>query len=241
MTLETADELELVLTRLIDASPHVLFRCWTEPHLLKQWFVPKPWTIAEAEIDLRAGGANRIVMRSPEGVDMPNRGVYLEVVADRKLVFTDAYVAAWVPSEKPFMTVIITFEPEGDQTRYTARVRALDQDRPRCPRADGFPRGLGHLRRPARRAGPARFRASPGEAGPLQAAAQHGVGAQERPEEFAAVVLDHHDQQPLVEADPALVPPAFRVLSGNAGVEAADEAGVVDDARIGFQNMAERA
>ena len=123
MTLETADELELVLTRLIDASPHVLFRCWTEPHLLKQWFVPKPWTIAEAEIDLRAGGANRIVMRSPEGVDMPNHGVYLEVVADRKLVFTDAYVAAWVPSEKPFMTVIITFEPEGDQTRYTARVR----------------------------------------------------------------------------------------------------------------------
>ncbi|PYE45039.1 uncharacterized protein YndB with AHSA1/START domain [Rhizobium sp. PP-F2F-G20b] len=119
----TADDRDLVITRHIDVTPNALFRCWTEPALLQQWFVPKPWTIATAEVDLRVGGSNLIVMRSPEGEEMPNRGVYLEIVQDRKIVFTDAYIHAWTPSEKPFMTGIITFEPEDGGTCYTARVR----------------------------------------------------------------------------------------------------------------------
>jgi uncharacterized protein YndB with AHSA1/START domain len=48
-----------------------------------------------------------------------HRGVYLELVKNEKLVFTDAYTSAWVPSGKPFMTVILTFENEGGKTRYT--------------------------------------------------------------------------------------------------------------------------
>lgn len=61
-------------------------------------------------------------MRSPEGVDFPNRGIYLEVIPNERLVFTDAYTRAWEPSEKPFMTVVLTFEAAGGKTRYTARV-----------------------------------------------------------------------------------------------------------------------
>jgi uncharacterized protein YndB with AHSA1/START domain len=114
---------ELVLTRLIDAPREKLYRAWTEPELLKQWFAPLPWTTPHADLDVRPGGANLIVMRSPEGKDMPNRGVYLEVVKNERLVFTDAYSEAWAPSKKPFMTVILTFEDEGGKTRYTARVR----------------------------------------------------------------------------------------------------------------------
>lgn len=73
---------------------------------------------------MRAGGANLVVMRDPQGNDMPNRGVYLEVVPNERIVFTDAYVKAWEPSEHPFMTVILTFEDlGGGKTRYTARVR----------------------------------------------------------------------------------------------------------------------
>ena len=114
---------ELVLTRLIDASPDKLFRAWTEPVLLKQWFAPAPYTTPQAEIDLRPGGASLVVMRSPDGQDISCSGVYLEVVPNRRLVFTDAYTRAWEPSAKPFMTVIVSFEPEAGQTRYTARVR----------------------------------------------------------------------------------------------------------------------
>ena len=116
-------EHELVLERLIDATPEQLFRAWTDPELMKQWFVPKPWTISHVETDVRPGGSSYVVMRSPEGQEFPNRGVYLEVVKNRKLVFTDAYTSAWVPSEKPFFTAIVTFEPEGAKTRYTARAR----------------------------------------------------------------------------------------------------------------------
>ena len=113
---------ELILTRIIDAPREKVFRAWAEPELLKQWFAPAPFTTPVAEIDLRPGGASLVVMRDPQGNDMPNRGVYLEVVRNERLVFTDAYTKAWEPSEKPFMTVILTFEEMGGKTRYTARV-----------------------------------------------------------------------------------------------------------------------
>lgn len=113
---------ELILTRVINAPPEKVYRAWTEPDLIKQWFAPLPWTTPFAEIDNRPGGSNMIVMRSPEGKDFPNSGVYLEVVKNDRLVFTDAYTQAWIPSEKPFMTVILTFEDVSGKTRYTARV-----------------------------------------------------------------------------------------------------------------------
>ena len=113
---------ELVLTRIIDAPREKLFRAWTDPELLKQWFAPLPYTTPHAEMDVRPGGSSLIVMRGPDGNEFPNRGVYLEVVENERIVFTDAYTKAWEPSEKPFMTVILTFEDEGGKTRYTARV-----------------------------------------------------------------------------------------------------------------------
>src|ERR1700680_4149822 len=118
-----ASDRDLTLTRLIDAPRENLYRAWTEPELLKQWFAPLPYTTPVAELDVRPGGANLIVMRGSDGNDLPNRGVYLEVLENERLVFTDAYTKAWEPSPKPFMTVILTFEDEGGQTQYTARVR----------------------------------------------------------------------------------------------------------------------
>ena len=112
---------ELSLTRLIDVPREKLFRCWTEPALIVQWFTPPPWKTTHAETDVRAGGSSYIVMQGPDGTEMPNRGVYLEVIKNEKLVFTDAYTSAWVPSGKPFFTCVLTFEDEGGKTRYTAR------------------------------------------------------------------------------------------------------------------------
>lgn len=114
---------ELVLTRLINAPREKVYRAWTDPELLKQWFAPKPYTTPVVEVDVRPGGSAYFVMRGPDGKDLPNHGVYLEVVPNQRLVSTDAYVKAWEPSEKPFMTLILTFEDEGGKTRYTARVR----------------------------------------------------------------------------------------------------------------------
>ena len=144
---------ELVLTRLINAPREKVYRAWTDPELLKQWFAPKPYTTPVVELDVRPGGCAYFVMRGPDGKDLPNRGVYLEVVPNERLVSTDAYVKAWEPSEKPFMTLILTFEDEGGKTRYTARVRHWTVADREAHEKMGFPRGLGHLHRPARSTG----------------------------------------------------------------------------------------
>ena len=122
-TLDTTNlKRELVITRLINASRDKVFRAWTEPELIKQWFTPRPWLTPVVETDVRPGGSSYILMRGPDGSEHPNRGVYLEVVKNERLVFTDAYTKAWEPSGKPFMTGILTFADEGGKTRYTARV-----------------------------------------------------------------------------------------------------------------------
>jgi uncharacterized protein YndB with AHSA1/START domain len=113
---------ELALTRHIAAPPRAIWRCWTEPELLKQWFAPRPWTTARAELDVRPGGASLIVMRGPDGAEFPNRGQYLAVEPAQRLVFTDAYVGDWEAGQQAFMTVTITLVPDGAGTLYTARV-----------------------------------------------------------------------------------------------------------------------
>ena len=118
---------ELVLDRLIDAPRSAVWRCWSEPTLLPQWFTPAPWSTKSATLDVRPGGTFTTVMVDPEGNEFPNAGVFLEVIEAKKLVFTDAYVKAWEPKEGPFMTVILTFSDEGNATRYRAAARHFSE------------------------------------------------------------------------------------------------------------------
>jgi uncharacterized protein YndB with AHSA1/START domain len=136
-------EHELTLTRMIDAPRELVFRAWTDPELLKRWFAPLPWTTSHAELDVRPGGANLVVMRSPDGTEFPNRGVYLEIVPNERIVFTDAYTEAWKPSEKPFFTAILTFEDVGGKTRYTARARHWNAADREAHEKMGFHEGWG--------------------------------------------------------------------------------------------------
>lgn len=114
---------DLILMRIIDAPREKVFKAWTDPALLKQWFAPLPWTTPVVETDVRPGGSSLFVMRGPDGNEFPNRGVYLDVVKNERLVFTDAFTKAWEPSEKPFMVVAVTFEDQDGKTKYTARVQ----------------------------------------------------------------------------------------------------------------------
>ena len=90
----TAEGHDLILTRSFNAPPGKVFNAWTQPALLKQWFAPRPWTTAKAELDVRIGVTSLIVMRSPEGKEFPAYGVYLEVIKNSRLVFTDAFTKA---------------------------------------------------------------------------------------------------------------------------------------------------
>jgi uncharacterized protein YndB with AHSA1/START domain len=111
---------ELVLTRVIAATPARLFRAWTTQFPL--WWGPHGMTTPFCEMELRPGGSFRTVMRAPDGTEYPTRGVFLEIVENERIVFTDAYDTGWEPNPDAFFTAITTFEAlPGGQTRYTAR------------------------------------------------------------------------------------------------------------------------
>lgn len=139
-----AEKYVLSLERIIAATPEQLYRAWTEPELLKQWFCPPPWFVTHAELDVRAGGQNIVLMQSPNGATSANYGVYLEIIPQQKIVFTDAYTSAWVPSEKLFMTATITFVDLGNgHTRYTAQVAHWNEADKADHEAMGFHKGWG--------------------------------------------------------------------------------------------------
>jgi uncharacterized protein YndB with AHSA1/START domain len=136
-------ELDLVLERLIDVPPHLVWRAWTEAEQLKQWFTPAPWKTADAELDVRPGGRFRTVMESPEGEQFPNDGCYLEVVEHERLVFTDALLPGYRPSGEAFFTCVLTLKPEGAGTRYRAVAMHGDPEKAQQHREMGFLDGWG--------------------------------------------------------------------------------------------------
>ncbi|WP_458759996.1 SRPBCC family protein [Afipia sp. TerB] len=135
--------LDLVLERIVDVPPELVWRAWTEPKHLLQWFTPAPWKTVDCEIDLRPGGIFRTVMRSPEGEDMDNAGCYLEIVENRRLVFTDALGPGFRPRDGGFFTAIVSFEPAGGGTKYTAIAIHKDEAGKKTHEDMGFHSGWG--------------------------------------------------------------------------------------------------
>lgn len=141
-------KLDLVLERVVDVPPEEVWAAWTQPEHLKQWFTPRPWTTVDCEIDLRPGGAFRTVMRSPDGQEYPNEGCYLEIVPNRKLVWTDALEADFRPTRReahlPFrFTAIILLEPYGNGTKYKAVAMHTDEASRTKHEEMGFHEGWG--------------------------------------------------------------------------------------------------
>lgn len=113
-------KLDLVLERQIEVPIASVWEAWTTPSSLREWFVPKPWTITACEMDVRPGGVFSTTMRSPEGEEFPNVGCFLEVVEGRRLVFTDTLLPGYRPSSKPFFTAVLELEQAGEGTLYRA-------------------------------------------------------------------------------------------------------------------------
>ena len=135
---------ELVLARRIAASPEACFRCWTDAELIPQFFCPKPWRAEVVSLDLRPGGASKMIFHGPNGESFPNDGVYLELVPGKKLVFTDAFSEGWRTTENPMFVGVITFEDAGNgETLYTARARHWTDQSVKQHREMGFHEGWG--------------------------------------------------------------------------------------------------
>jgi uncharacterized protein YndB with AHSA1/START domain len=147
-----AAHLDLVLERTLDAPVDLVWKAYTDPEHLKQWFAPKPYQISECELDLRPGGIFRIRMVGPDGFDTGhgNAGCVLEVVERERLTWTSALGPDYRPAEmgegcESFpMTAIVTFADAGNgKTSYKAV--ALHKDTADCDNHQkmGFQDGWG--------------------------------------------------------------------------------------------------
>ena len=115
-------EREVELIRVYDAPRELVFRAWTDPRHLARWWGPEHFTNPVCEVEARVGGKLRIVMRAPDGNDYPMRGVFQEVVAPERLVFTNIAVDA---EDRPIIEgmTIVTFAEQGGTTKLTLRTR----------------------------------------------------------------------------------------------------------------------
>ncbi len=136
-------KLDLVLEREIDVPVELVWKAWTTPEHLREWFVPKPWTITECELDVRPGGICRTVMRSPEGQEFPNVGCYLEVTPNERLIFTDTLLAGYRPAPKPFFTAVLELTRNGSGTRYKAIAIHGNEETRKTHEDMGFHQGWG--------------------------------------------------------------------------------------------------
>ena len=131
---------ELAIERLMDAPASALWKAYTDH--LNEWFCPLPWRAEVGEMDLRPGGRSSITMYGPNGEVHPNEGVYLEVVPERKIIFTDAFTADWEPAG-PFMVGSFEFEPQGAKTRFRGRARHWTEESRKQHEEMGFEAGWG--------------------------------------------------------------------------------------------------
>jgi uncharacterized protein YndB with AHSA1/START domain len=134
------DKLDLVLERTIDAPVDLVWKAYTNPEHLKQWFAPRPYEITECELDLKPGGIFRIRMQGPDGFDTGhgNAGCVLAVEEGKTFSWTSALGPDYRPAvlastgcESFPLTAIVTFADAGNgKTAYKAvALHANESDR----------------------------------------------------------------------------------------------------------------
>ena len=118
----TDTNLDLEIVRRLAAPRVKVWRAWSDPDLLKQWWCPKPWVTEVRTFEFRSGGAFHTFMSGPDGGESDNPGLFLEVTPTERIVFTSMLLAGWRPATPWLaMTGIFIFEDDGAGTRFTAR------------------------------------------------------------------------------------------------------------------------
>jgi uncharacterized protein YndB with AHSA1/START domain len=131
---------ELIITRVFDAPRELVWKVWTDPKHMAQWWGPHRFTNPVCELDVRPGGAILIHMRAPDGTVYPMTGVYQEVVAPERLVFTSS---ALDEEGNPLFEVlnILTFAEQGGKTTQTLLARVVKRTAKAAPYLAGMDAG----------------------------------------------------------------------------------------------------
>ena len=116
----------LLMTRVFDAPRSLVFKVWTDPQHLVRWWGPRGYTTPVCEMDVRPGGAYRLLMRSAQGQEIWWHGIFREIVEPERLVWTcaiDRPDGARVSGET---VLTVTFEEQGRKTRLTLHQATFD-------------------------------------------------------------------------------------------------------------------
>ena len=127
---------ELVMTRDIAAPRERVFAAWTDARQASRWWAPHDCTPLSCEMDVRPGGAWRRRMRAPDGTVVTKWGVYREITAPERLVFTYRTESAGVIDSETLVTV--TFADLGNRTRLTLRHPAFESEAARLNHRGGW-------------------------------------------------------------------------------------------------------
>jgi uncharacterized protein YndB with AHSA1/START domain len=142
-------QLDLWFERVVDIPPPLVWAAWTTEEHIKHWFTPAPWRTIDCRIDLYPGGIFHTVMLSPEGQEFPNVGCYLEIVPQRRLVWSNAVQPGFRPAARPAsvadfpFTAVIEIEAQDAGSKYTATVMHADVEARDRHAAMGFQEGWG--------------------------------------------------------------------------------------------------
>lgn len=142
---------ELSISAIIEAPRAVVWKAWTIAEHFETWWAPAPVKIKVAKMDVVAGGAFDNVIHMPDGSSHTARGVFLNVVPEKIIVFTDAMTEGWVPSGTGFMTAFITLSDhevvsDGSAKMYTAyeaRIAHRSEEEMHRHKEMGFHEGWG--------------------------------------------------------------------------------------------------
>jgi uncharacterized protein YndB with AHSA1/START domain len=118
------NERRVVITRIFDVPRALVWRAWTEPKHMARWFGPKIFTIPVCELDVRVGGALRIVMRGPDRNDYPLKGIFREVVKPERLSFSNIAIDKDGNHLLEGITTV-TFEEQAGKTRMVLDTHAV--------------------------------------------------------------------------------------------------------------------
>jgi len=136
---------EIVITRTFDAPRALVFKVWTDPKHVAQWWGPSGFTAPVCELDLRVGGQFSIHLLGPNGVTYPCTGTFREIVKPERIVYvgTSEDGPACGSGLPPRSTVTVTFDEQDGKTLMTMRTILESVTARDAAIADGFNIGWG--------------------------------------------------------------------------------------------------
>lgn len=105
---------EIVATRVFDAPRDLVWKAWTDPEHVVQWWGPRGFATTTYSMEVKPGGVWRFVMHGPDGVDYQNKITYVEVVRPERLVYKHGGDKDVEPVN---FEVTVSFEDLGGKTR----------------------------------------------------------------------------------------------------------------------------